>query len=104
MGLPEDLHLVLDHGSGPVVGVIRRGEHGFRCRLGLAPTDAMARNAAAGVTQASALAMQIGAVLGWGSPGADPEIWATAEACRDLPPHIRLLVQSGITGPYADLI
>jgi len=102
-GLPEDLHLVLEHTSGPVVAVIRRGEHGFRCRPDLTPADAMARNAADGVHQASAMAMQIGAVLGWGTPGADPDLWINADACRDLPSHLRLLVQSGITGPYADL-
>lgn len=39
------------------------------------------------------MAMQIGDVLGWGTPGADPDLWINAEACRDLPSHLRLLVR-----------
>lgn len=101
--LPARLHLVLEHGQQPVVAVIERGAYGFTCSQAMAPAEAMARNRQAGVTQAQAMAMQIGAVLGWAAPGANPRLWETAAVCRDLPPHLLLLVQAGITGPHADI-
>lgn len=102
-GLPARLHLVLEHGQQPVVAVIEPGAYGFTCSQALTPAEAMARNRQAGITQAQAVAMQVGAVLGWAAPGADPRLWETAAVCRDLPPHLLLLVQAGITGPHADV-
>lgn len=75
-GLPEvafiDNHHDRSPGAAPVIA-IKRGEDGYYPIF--TPHTAADLNAARGVTKGQVEAMQIGSLVGWDAPGANPAAW-----------------------------